>query len=332
MGLHDQRRAGMTLVELLVVVAIIGVLAVTVLPNIANTADDRRTRESVRMITSYIAKAQSRAIGRQEWAGFTMVPPNATSAFAIDLFLADMPAAYKGDDLAASVTASPPTATEQTLAFTGAFVAGVVSGSVAAGDLIRFDGRGPWYELTANATAFRLRTAATIDVLAGQNQYNTPWPAPSPATHTFEILRQPTRSGFPLTLGDGRCIDLFWSGHGPAVTYASNTFGSAAAGTSATVMFDGSGRVRQLSLGTSRFAPSGPVMLLVGQSIRAGQAFATLDPSDDSVGANWQYPDSFWIAIDPASGIAKSAECAAGAANVVASQTFIRSELSTGGR
>jgi hypothetical protein len=73
-------------------------------------------------------------------------------------------------------------------------------------------------------------------------------------------------------------------------------------------------------------------MLLVGKSIRAGQAFVTLNPSDDSVGANWQYPDSFWIAIDPASGIAKAAECAAAAADVVGSQAFIRSELSTGGR
>jgi prepilin-type N-terminal cleavage/methylation domain-containing protein len=331
MGLHDQRRAGMTLVELLVVVTIFGLLAVAVLPNIANTADDRRTRESVRMITSYVAKAQSRAIGRQEWAGFTMVPPNATSTFAIDLFLADVPIAYRGDTLTAGVTVTPSTATEQTLSFTGAFVAGVPN--VAAGDLIRFDSRGPWYELTANAAAFRLRTDATIDALAGQNQYNTPWPAPSPATHTFEILRQPTRSGSPLSLGDGRCIDLYWSGYGPAATYA--TFGASggyAAGTSATVLFDGSGRVRQLSLGTSRFAPSGPVMLLVGQSIRAGQAFAALNPSDDSVGANWQYPDSFWIAIDPASGIAKAAECAAGAADVVGSQAFIRSELSTGGR
>jgi type II secretory pathway pseudopilin PulG len=320
----------MTLVELLVVVAIIGLLAATVLPNIANTADDRRTRESVRMITSYVAKAQSRAIGRQEWAGFTMVPPNTTSPFAIDLFLADVPVAYRGDTLTAGVTVTPSTDTEQALSFTPALGAGAPA--VAEGDLIRFDSRGPWYELTANAAAFRLRTAATIDALAGQNQYNTPWPAPSPATHTFEILRQPTRSGSPQSLGDGRCIDLYWSGHGPAATYASTTFGSAAAGTSATVMFDGSGRVRQLSLGTSRFAPSGPVMLLVGQSIRAGQAFATLNPSDDSVGANWQYPDSFWIAIDPASGIAKAAECAAGAADVVGSQAFIRSELSTGGR
>ena len=260
-----------------------------------------------------------------------MVPPNPTSTFAIDLFLADMPVPYRGDTLTASVTVSPATATQQTLAFPGSFGPGVPA--VAAGDLIRFDSRGPWYELLVgtSATTCVLRSTG-IDALAGQNEFNTPWPAAAPATHTFEILRQPTRSGSPQSLGDGRCIDLYWSGHGPAATYASTTFGSAAAGTSATVLFDGSGRVRQLSLGTSRIAPSGPVMLLVGQSIRAGQAFATLDPSDDSVGANWQYPDSFWIAIDPASGIAKSAECAAGAANVVASQTFIRSELSTGGR
>jgi prepilin-type N-terminal cleavage/methylation domain-containing protein len=330
MGHRDHRLAGMTLVELLVVVTIFGILAVTVLPNIANTADDRRTRESVRVITSYVAKAQSRAIGRQQWAGFTMVPPNATSTSAIDLFLADVPEPYRGDSLTASVTVAPSTATEQTLAFTDAFLAGV--SAVAAGDLIRFDCRGAWYELRVGTSATTcVQRSKGIDALAGQNEFNTPWPAAAPAKHTFEILRQPTRSGSPQSLGDGRCIDLYWSGHGSAATYASAMFGSAAAGTSATVLFDGSGCVRQLSLGTSRFAPRGPVMLLVGQSIRAGQGAATLDPSDDSVGANWQYPDSFWIAIDPASGIAKAAECVAGAADVVASQSFIRSELSTGG-
>jgi hypothetical protein len=36
--------------------------------------------------------------------------------------------------------------------------------------------------------------------------------------------------------------------------------------------------------------------------------------TDDSVGANWQYADSIWIAIDPVSGICRTAACDATAA------------------
>ncbi len=59
---------------------------------------------------------------------------------------------------------------------------------------------------------------------------------------------------------------------------------------------------------------------------------ASLSTSDDSVGANWQYSDSFWIGIDPLSGIAKSAECKPSATSVVDSQEFIRSEILSTGR
>ena len=330
----------MTLVELLVVVAILGLLAVTVLPNISNTTDDRRTREAVRSVTSFIAKSQSRAIGRPEWSGFSLVPPNNTAPFAIDVFLADVPAAYKGDDFNATVTVSGSGSSPRPLTFAGAFVSGSPkSADIATGDLIRFDGRGPWYELSANAAACSLRSLSGNEAIAGQNPLNTPWPAAT-ANHSFEILRQPSRAGSPFTMADERCVDLAWSGHGSKSAFM--YFGSAATGQSLTVLFDASGRLRQIVLGGSRITPDGPVMLLVGKSVRAGQPAAALSATDDTLGANWQYADSFWILIDPQSGICRSAECDArsvavlGIANplaaVVESQNFIRSELTTGAR
>jgi prepilin-type N-terminal cleavage/methylation domain-containing protein len=63
----------MTLVELLVVITILGLLAVTVLPSLATSAESRRTRETTRMVSSFIAKAQGRAIGRQEWSGLKLM-------------------------------------------------------------------------------------------------------------------------------------------------------------------------------------------------------------------------------------------------------------------
>jgi type II secretory pathway pseudopilin PulG len=272
----------MTLVELLVVVAILGLLAVAVLPILSNTADARRTREATRIITSYIAKAHSRAIGKTEWAGFWLAPPasNTAAPFAIDLFMASVPTAYRGNTPAATIT--------------------VVSGSTlttglpsaALGDLIRFDGQPPWYEMVSG-TSFRLRgdnsflSGSTADDDAGHTSLNTPWPAYT-----------------PFNASPGNIAALF----------------------------DGTGRLRQLYWNGTRVNVSGPLFLLIGRTDRAGQSMASLSTSDDSLGANWQYSDSFWIGIDPLSGIAKSAECKPSATSVVDSQEFIRSEILATGR
>jgi prepilin-type N-terminal cleavage/methylation domain-containing protein len=354
-------RRGVSLVELLVVVAIFGMIAVTVLPNIAATTESRRSRESARMVTSFIAKAQSRALGRREWSGVMLVATGSTSLMATDLFLADVPAVYRGDTVPALLSISATTSGSTRLA-TGTNNQLTLSGSLGAGvrknDLIRFDGRNPWYEVAADATTgtsvtFRIRgiltgavkTAANAEG-AGQNEHNTPWPAvghPVP----FEVLRQPVASGSPLSLPDGRVIDLYWSGYGPPqvgsyMPLQTGTTGVATAGATSTILYDGTGRLRQIqvSLGSTlnRLTVTGPLFLLLGRADRAGQAYdASVGGSDDSLGANWQYADSYWIAIDPFTGVAKAAECkpnSVGSSDVerlIDSQDWIRKLLLTGG-
>ena len=325
-----RRRAGMTLIELLVVVAILGLLAIGVLPSFATTTDARRTREAARIVSSYVAKAQSRAIGRTEWAGFWMTPPvsNTSANFALDLYLADVPAVFRGDSIPTTVSGA---ATAGTFAITtGSLNGATVTGS--AGDLVRFDGYPPWYTFQTG-TSVRLRDGGGSSENAGQSSINTPWPAPGTA-HTFEVLRQPIRAGSPLSIADGRCIDLRWSGFGGWNASTYSTFGPSPG--SIAIMFDGTGRLRQLFNGGTRATISGAVFLLVGRSDRAGNNAADLNAADDSLGANWQYSDSYWIAIDPLSGVAKTAECAKQAGrtsdDVFASQSFIRSEVVTGGR
>ena len=338
------RRAGMTLVELLVVVAILGLLAVTVLPALSTSAEARRTREASRIITSYIAKAQSRAIGRTEWSGFWLTTPisNPSANFAVDFYLADVPAVFRGDSISSTGTGSR---SGSVFVMSGTNI-GAVSGT--AGDLVRFDGQPPWYAFrsgTTNQFTIGFRNGVSSENI-NQTERNTPWPAEASA-HTFEILRQPARAGSPLTLADGRCIDLSWSGYGGSslATYStwSGLGGTSLAAScpptppqSIAVLFDGAGRLRQLFYNSDRVSISGPVFLLVGRTDRAGNNAAALSATDDSVGANWQYSDSFWIAIDPFSGVAKTAECApqAGLAtdDVFSSQAFIRSESVAGGR
>jgi prepilin-type N-terminal cleavage/methylation domain-containing protein len=359
------RRAGMTLVELLVVVAIIGLLAVTVLPNVASTAESRRSREAARVASTFVARAQSRAIGRPEWAGVSFVrpPTNANATFAIDLFQSSVPQVYRGESTGSSVTIPQDLSNplfnagfKRSVAWSDGSPLLPAARNVTDGDLIRFNGSGPWYEITDRAASVQLRGAngfGSAAELSGQTERNTPWPTLGVA-HAFEILRQPVRSGQVFTIPDGRCVDLAWSGYGNS-TY--NRFMSPGTPISAvTVLFDATGRVRQIftestatdgSASSRRQTFTGPVFLLVGRVDRATNnpwANAGYDPADDSTGFNWQYGDSYWIGIDPASGIVKTAECmpiraAIDVTNATAladsleeSQRFIRSEITAGGR
>jgi prepilin-type N-terminal cleavage/methylation domain-containing protein len=359
--------SGMTLVELLVVVAILGLLAVTVLPNLASTSESRRTREAARSLSSAIAHCQSRAIGRQTWSGYALIAATPSSYAALDLYKMDQPEAYRGDTIPAYVELmNGPTGTRLAVSPSGASplaLSGTVG--VAAGDLMRFNGGGPWYEIDSGTAGGAAVTGSSIRFhhlgstgasssheLFGANARTTPWPASPPARHAFEVLRKPIRSGTPTPLPAGRCVDLRWSCFGPATSsafstlqpVASGTFSGFPAGSELVVLFDGTGSVREYvvnhSGATTRYTVAGPLFLLIGRADRAGNMPVTpLNPQDDSLGANWQYSDSYWLALDPATGQCRVAECrpstlplvAPYADACVASQEWIRAALLAGG-
>ena len=302
---RDHRCAGMTLVELLVVISILMLLASTVLPGLSATSESRLNREATRIVTAHIAQSQARALGRAEPAGFWMFPPatNLAASFALDLFFADVPPVFRGDSIPSKLSGEVLGGSVFTFALTTTGTLG------APGDLVRLDGHGPWYSLLS-ATQLTLRSQNN------QTVYNTPWP--SPGDHTFEVLRPPTKAGGALTLPASRCIDLYWSGHGgsDSSTYLANTFGSSAGPVA--ILFDAIGNPVEIysAKSASRVVPTGPIYLLIGRPERAGQAYDAAanasQSSADTRGANWQYPDSMWIGINPVNGLAKTAKCVAG--------------------
>lgn len=358
MNLSSDRRDGMTLVELLVAVAILGLLAIAVLPSFATTTERSRAREASRAVTSFIAQAQGKAIGQQIPVGFGIVKLGAsTGDAAIDLVPAMVPERYQGDTPAATVSLTPPNPPLPPTApfrMDLTFVPSVTNPAASnigceTGDLIRFDGRGPWFEFLAltglpgPVYQCSLRSDATaVDTLASQTQVNTPWPDPGPPglpiQYSFEILRRPRRAGAAMSLGKSRCIDVYWSWAGQTRL--------AVAEPVIHVLFDATGAVRQVVAGPTRLSPDGDILLLVGRIDRAGQTPVLPLPAnatDDSVGANWQYADSNWISINRLSGACRTAPCDAAAArqtpptglsnndkvlwSLRQSQTFVRSDV-----
>jgi hypothetical protein len=350
-------------------------LIITVAPNLANTAEARRGREAARMVSSFVAKAQSRAIGRTDWSGFMLFPAQSTSYAALDVHLADVPPPYRGDTVNAQLTFEPESVFTSILTGSTGQLQSVLVASGTRGDLIRLNGRGPWFEIAnaqdaVNTTRIRFRLRGGTDggtgratEQAGFEPMNACWPPSGPLT--FEILRRPQPAGSPFSLPEGRAIDLRWSGFGPretnlqssmyrrfttssltAAAYTPNDFTTDSPANSVSIVFDGTGRMRQVLIQPAwagsdpqvRFPVNGPVFLLVGRSDRAGQDPATFNAADDSTGANWQYPDSFWIGIDPMSGVAKVAECVPNPAGnndydrLITSQAWIRRALLTEGR
>jgi prepilin-type N-terminal cleavage/methylation domain-containing protein len=325
-GRPPYHRRGMSLVELLVVVAILGLLAVTVLPTIASTTESRRTREAARVTSSFIASAQSRALGRREWSGFQIVPAG-TGNVAIDLTLVDVPPPYRGDVVGAQISIPMPGLNSTTLTGTavGSVFAHAETLGVTRDTVIRFADRDPWYGITdinyeARTIAFQKRGAA------GQSSTNTPWP-PS-GNQVFEIAMAPAPYGTGVTLGEGRVVDITWSGF-----YDTGNFTPFNAGP-VTVLYDGTGRLRQLIHAgpSSPTGTPGPILFLVGRADRAGQLDPlTFSATDDTTGCNWQYSDSFWVMINPATGTVHQAACDPTATGVEASQSFVRAYLSAGG-
>ena len=355
---QTRQNAGMSLVELLVVVAILGLLSVVVLPNLAGKEGTRSLRLAAGNVSAQFAKSQSLAISRRSIYGIWLQPLPTNSAACIDLYFSDVPDPYRGDTFDAKFTVAPA-ASGSNATLTGISSSGstvcVASLSAPAfgkftnpGNLVQFNDSGPSYDFVlsgGNWTA-RLRTTTS------QTPTNTLWPAPPPAAHRFAIYRVPTRAGQPLTLPAGTAIDLAWSGvvsqrfgqlplNGDAGLSSDPDYAFAAPPganpPTITALFDATGAFAEICYlanspapaQTSRLSTTGPLYMLIGRVDRCGLPYNPA-PTESNPGANWQYSDSFWIAIDPKTGVIKTAEVVPNSATARGSQGFIRAGLATG--
>ena len=100
---RDRFRTGMSLLELMVVIVILGLLAVSIIPAI-DANDERKAREAAITVSSLVASANSRARQTSDGAGIWLEPLDKSttpSRGSADLFVAQPGYSYVGEDSAA---------------------------------------------------------------------------------------------------------------------------------------------------------------------------------------------------------------------------------------
>lgn len=238
-GILHLRRA-FTLIELLIVIAIISAVTLATVPMILPALDTRRIRESARIVSTQFASAQSEAIARGRSVGVWMERLSADPSASMDLFLCEVPQTYAGDSENSVAQVKPPASAGIT-----SFVLSMGTdvgwqNQLRPGDLVRFNYRGPQYvilgeplnklvpnpqdptQVVLDSTADSGSNPQTKTIfISSINPANPQLPIPS-AGVPYQIYRQPVKlTGGVAQLPAGAVIDLVFSGVGSAQLFQS---------------------------------------------------------------------------------------------------------------
>jgi prepilin-type N-terminal cleavage/methylation domain-containing protein len=298
------RRRGMTLPELLVVVAIIGLLAVAVAPLFRGASDKRKIAAAADLVTAHLNGAVGKAIGSRDGGGAwleTEVAGSGNDQAVVSLLLARPRVATSGFATIAAppnLAANPPSATLNT---TPANLLTPLA-PLIPGAIISFQGI---------PARYRMVSTGVIEMLPGYTAENAAFPADGislPFAIDLPPRRRPSVSA--PALGSDTCIDFSASTIGVNGFTPTANVRSLAASKILTIVFDGVGRATAAWIAADHTAatsaswtridlsPATPVALLIGNRSQIGQAVVP-QRTEDSPGPNFQNPDAVWVIIDP---------------------------------
>jgi len=320
--------SGVTLIEMLVVVAIIAILAVAGARTMQPALEGRRIREAARAVNVYLGVARNHALATGRPCGVLIRRFPGLEECSMVLEHAEQPAPYGGDVTGATAT----------LQISGNNIIATLTNFndslVKAGDLVQFNHQGPFYKITSTGPPMTLQ----LDV--SQGQLLPSWPDPVP----YKIFRSPTKSAVgPLQLPTGTVIDLNYSGTDTGVSFMPIDLDSAQPGIQerpVIVMFSPNGAATKIyhsflnASGNPVYgvqSVTDTIFLMIGkrEQIGVGPGNPATDPEEDL--ANWQIFTNLWIAISPQTGLITTAEVASDT-DIYDSRDFARQAQSMGGR
>jgi prepilin-type N-terminal cleavage/methylation domain-containing protein len=315
-------RQAMTLVELLVVLAILGLLGVAVSPLIQSRDDKQTFRNAADLLSLHFADAAGRAIGETTESG-VWLEAETTGAAVTQMSFCKTPTGAAGSTTVTNVDASttPPTAE----------VSLPSSPAPAAGSRLRFSG---------STSLFEVRSSSQIQMLRNRNLSNDSFPAAGNSlSHEFQIYPPPKKKSSVRSkrLPGNSCVDLQYSYVGINTPGQAPTAKSLGLSDAIAILYDSSGRPssgwlleRPLLPAASSWShfpivQSDPIVLLIGAS---GQVGAGINPAptEENPGANIQNPSAIWLILDPKTGLTHIVENNA-ANNVLDAQKFVRQKL-----
>lgn len=337
----------MTLPELLVVVAIIGLLAVAVAPLFRGASDKRKLANAAELVTAHLSGAVTKSIGSRDGGGAwleTDLAGSGNDQAVAALFLARPRVASSGiaQITASNLAAIPPSATLNIVS-PSPFPAAITQLLPAT---ISFQGI---------PTRYRMVNPTTIEMLSDYSAENAAFPAfnisPNPPVSLPFSLELPPRrrpSVSAPVLGGDTCVDFSAStigAYGFTPTSTVRQLGNFV--TSPTVapfqvkilcvVFDGVGRATTAWVARDHAAtasaswiridlgPTTPVVLLVGNRSQIGQPVVS-QPTEDNPGPNYQNPDAVWVIIDPRTSVIRTVANKA-ATTVQSAQGFVTEAL-----
>jgi type II secretory pathway pseudopilin PulG len=332
---------GVTVLELLIVMTILLMITAATIPFVTPAVQNRRMRESSRLVSTYVSAARSRAIETGRSVGVLFQRFNSLP-LAYTLSYVEMPPPYAGES--ASATASVTLNGMNQLRADMGILANFNPAMLRVGDQIQFNFQGPRYTITGPDTGTTQdgtidsppdsSTATILELALPAGITRMPWNN-TPALVSYQIFRQPVGSPLPpLQLPEGICVDLFSSGIGSGGTFPIVPAGLTPADWTTKppltfdpiVMFGPGGGLEWIYVASNRtdsaepVRPTGPVYFLIGRrDLMADVSKASpqvdenvFDPRDPRLSPpptsstpppTYAYLENFWITVSPQTGL-----------------------------